>query len=306
MGWPGSTVSYSALDNGATDTPAQARPQLYAAVSALNTIISNGQPALLAGSISQQFGVATATGANNAPRLSQVQGLITAATGRLLAIELFTTGGTWTQPSGCNSVATLSQAGGAGGGSCSTTEPAMGGGGGGGARSYKYLTTGFGSSETVSVGAGGIGGASGVNNGTDGGDSSFGTLCVADGGKGGTAGDGSVGTNTLVDGAGGNGGTTSNCTGDIIDEGFCGGNGIIASGVFTMAGNGGAPACGGGARYDVAPNDMYDISGTNTYSADGKDAVTPGGGGQGAIGNYHNARSGGNGKKGWVLVASYS
>lgn len=81
--------------------------------------------------------------------------------------------------------------GGGGGGGCATTgggQIAIGRSGFGGGFSESLLTdiSGLAASVNVTVGGGGSGGAAGVNAGTDGGDSSFGTLVVASGGEAGS------------------------------------------------------------------------------------------------------------------------
>jgi hypothetical protein len=71
-----------------------------------------------------------------------------------------------------------------GGGSAGTSGSIYGGGGGGSGAYSRLLATAatIGASQTVTIGAAGTGGATGANNGTAGGDTSVGTLCIGKGG----------------------------------------------------------------------------------------------------------------------------
>src|SRR6186713_630583 len=78
--------------------------------------------------------------------------------------------------------------GGGGGGGGAIISAAIGqytgGGGGAGGYSRTYATAAMiGASQTVTIGAAGAGGAAGANNGTAGGSTSVGTLCIAGGGN---------------------------------------------------------------------------------------------------------------------------
>lgn len=105
--------------------------------------------------------------------------------------QLFTSSGTWTRPSGVTTVnvVCLGGGGGGGGGGYSGT---VGGGGGGRGCAAEYICTVSGD-VTVTVGTGGAGGLNDhtgsitETNGTNGSDSSFGTLAVGGGGIGGKA-----------------------------------------------------------------------------------------------------------------------
>ena len=124
-----------------------------------------------------------------------------AAAGNILNYQDFTTSGTWTAPSGLtgNEIVTgfIWGAGGGGGGGNSEYS----GGGGGGCFQFTFLASQVGSSQTVTIGAGGAGGFSGTAA-TAGGTTSFGSLVSVTGGTaGGNAGSGGV--------SGGNGGSLS-------------------------------------------------------------------------------------------------
>jgi hypothetical protein len=104
--------------------------------------------------------------------------------------ETFTSSGTFTVPTGIDAVwVTLLGGGGGGNGGASTLG---GGGGASGGAIYQQLVdvSGQGGSVSVTIGAGGAGGA-GLTAGTDGGDTTFGSLLLAEGGPGGPAGGGS-------------------------------------------------------------------------------------------------------------------
>lgn len=109
-------------------------------------------------------------------------------TGVLLNVQKFTTSGTYTPTTGTNSIIVECVGGGAGGGGASATSSSQvsaAPGGGAGAYAKGRITSAF-SGVTVTIGAGGSGGAAGANAGGNGGTTSFGALITAPGGVGGS------------------------------------------------------------------------------------------------------------------------
>lgn len=176
---------------------------------------------------------------------------------------------TWTKPTGLTQIY-VKMWGGGGGGSGQLGITYKGAGGGGGYVEKWILASELGSTETITIGAGGAGGS---NNGVDGGDTTFGSLLTALGGKKGSASAGSagdvggaggfpiqvyplVGTGTgqagLYAGAGGEDGQNGGAS--YFGGGGGGGGTTGTGGVSTFGGNGGAannagsvPGGGGGA-----------------------------------------------------------
>lgn len=155
-------------------------------------------------------------------------------------IRTYTASDTWTKPGNIAYVIVHANAGGgAGGGAASTTAGQMsatGGGGGGEYARAKIAASALGATEAVTIGAGGVG-ASGAQGG-DGADSSFGTLVVARGGKGGLS---MAAGSTAITAAGGQGGgILATGTGDVLMQGQAGGTGERIDGDDCEHGVGGA------------------------------------------------------------------
>jgi hypothetical protein len=138
--------------------------------------------------------------------------------------------------------------GGGGGGSAGTSGSIYGGGGGGSGAYSRLLATAatIGASQTVTIGAAGTGGATGANNGTAGGDTSVGTLCI---GKGGAFGGGGSSASSGIGGLGGVAGT-----GDIAAAGNSAFNGVATGTLNPILPSGaGAASFFGGLRPACKP-----------------------------------------------------
>ncbi len=161
-----------------------------------------------------------------------------------ITIQVFTTSGTWTRPAGCFQVRVRVVGGGGGGGSTTTSDDAQAGGGGGGYSERIMTATVFGSSETVTVGAGGAAE-------TSGGTSSFGALLSATGGVGATGYtgvSGGLGSGGDINIGGGGGGAAG---ADSVIPGGAGGSSVLGGGGHgnnaASTGAAGRPYGGGGA-----------------------------------------------------------
>ena len=163
----------------------------------------------------------------------------------------FTASGTFSKGSypGLKAIRVRCVGGGGGSGGCAATgvgEGATSGGAAGGTYAEAFIfATSLAASETVTVGAGGTAGAAGNNTGGVGGNSSFGTLCVANGGAlaGGAA---NSGTTT---GSSGGLSVTTGSVGDLIVQGSDGSDGRHTAGTRINDAMGGASGLGyGGGR----------------------------------------------------------
>lgn len=143
---------------------------------------------------------------------------------------------TWTKPTGLKYVIVEVQAGGGGSGGVTGSNDCAGGGGSGGYSKKIISANSLGSTETVTIGAGGTGGSPANGTGGTGGTSSFGSHCSASGGVGGTG---------TSNGSGGAGGTATG--GDINLSGFYGGDGR-GGGSFLVSGAGADSLFGSGGR----------------------------------------------------------
>lgn len=181
-----------AISSGGTGQTSQT-----AAFDALAPTTTKGDLIVSNGSDNVRLGIGTNNYVLTADS-AQSTGLKWAAAGGSANIQEFTTSGTWTKPSGVNFV--MVEVWGAGGGGsagakgASTSQEEGGGGGGGGAYAQKlFVASDLGSSETVTIGAGGSGAAGQTTNntagvaGSEGGYTSFGSWLKAFGGGGGLA-----------------------------------------------------------------------------------------------------------------------
>lgn len=208
----------------------------------------------------------------------------------LIGVEVFTSSGTWTKPTGATAIEVLvvGAGGGGAGATSSAAEVAVGSGGGAGGHCKYFFTSLFGSSETVTIGAAGVGGTS-INSYTPtaGGFSSFGTLAKAGGGSAGT--NTTSGTTVAIVGGGSSGNNTVPAGNPTLvglvygGAGTPGGTGIRLSGTVGSNGLGGASILGGGGSQE-------------SYGA----------GGDGVISSNGTPEDGQDGAPGIVIVYSYS
>lgn len=206
---------------------------------------------------------------------------------RLRQITTFTNTGanTWTKPSWCRAVRVRVQAG--GGGSGYTTAgtgyvAATGGGGGGGYSEMFILAASLQSTETATIGAGGVAGTSGSTTGGTGGTSSFGSHCSATGGVGATP---HNPNSTSAVGYGANGG--AGVGGDINISGSPGATTVYNENTIwtLLPGIGGASHLGGGGNFDSVGSKY--------------------GGGAGGKTTYQASQNGSAGAQGIIIVEEY-
>ena len=198
-------------------------------------------------------------------------------TSGLASMQVFTSSGTWTKPSGIRLVMVEVQGAG-GAGTKGTTNGSRNSGGGGG-YAKKLIDVSSISTATVTVGAGGVGSTTTHVTGTDGGNSiwSDGTNTVT--GFGGGAG---VGTNANYEtGLGG-----SATGGDLNVSGGAGGSSLGTD-------------SGGGSFLGISPHTQY-----ATTRAGGLDGIL-GSGGSDVYSTYPAAAHGGHGGDGIVIVTEY-
>lgn len=241
---------------------------------------------------------------------------------------VFTSSGSWTAPSNVSKVIVEGFGGGGGGGGGSSPSVffgntiGMGGGGGGGSLyCHKTITVVPGTTYTITVGAGGTGGAGGASPttpgdvGSNGDDSSFGSLFImpgaSGGGKGLLRGEGALSASTSYHSLGGFSVKLGNMLPDLLAETFITPN---LYQIYTSPGNG-----GNGSVYNVtSPFYSNAMSGmpnkyASTCSAPGVYGAVDGsydpgggggGGGNGPEGVGGNGGSGGSGVNGVANLAT--
>lgn len=195
--------------------------------------------------------------------------------------QVFNGSGTWTKPKGFSAKAcALIQGIGGGGGAGRGLANAAGGGGGGAYKERYILLSSLGATETVTVGAAGVGRTGSTGTGTAGGNTTLGSWLTAYGGNGGT-GTAGAGSGGGPHAQGGYGGYTNASSGLVYDSiAYEGGVGGIAAGnvpgnsVYGGGGGGGSTANNGTSQYG---GNGGSGSATTTATA----GVAPGGGGGG-------------------------
>lgn len=182
---------------------------------------------------------------------------------------------------------TVTGGGGGSGGNAGTAggQVAAGAGGGGGGTAIKTIRSGFGVTETVTVGAAGAAGSSGANAGGSGGTSSFGAHVSATGGAGGAGSSAGAGTQYFN---GGDPGVGS--SGDINFKGGAGGPGFCGAGSLIYPGTGGTSYFSG---------TVY-TAGTNSVAVAGQ-SYGGGAGGPSSIASQ-SAKAGAAGVAGVVII----
>lgn len=270
-----------------------ATSEINAGISATNSAASAVVAVAAAASINTPILVGGDAGKHLVVNSSEDGYDLTVAPG-LIDVQVFTADGTWTKPTGTTKVevTAIGGGGGSGGSSGGGSSAAAGGGGGGGA--FKFITSGLGVTETVTVGAGGTAGTDPAGTGGTGGTSSFGSHCSATGGAG------SMGATTVSPPAFGNaiadGGLGS--SGDINLSGARGEIGIVLNTAEAIGGIGGSAAFGFGVSSSNNPTAAQTI---------GRIGENYGGGASGAANDTAGSGTGGSaGAAGIIIVKSYA
>lgn len=213
---------------------------------------------------------------------------------------IYTANGSFSKGSyaGLRAVRVICVGGGGGSGGCAATaagEGATSGGGAGGTYSETWiLAASLAATETITIGAGGTAGSAGNNSGGVGGTTSFGTLCIANGG---TLSTGAANTSTTTGGSGGVAVTTG-AVGDLIIIGQDGNDGRHSSAGLRLN-----DAFGGTSGLGYGPGRSES---NTTASAAGINGQVYGGGASGAHNEpSQSAVAGGTGGAGICIVEVY-
>jgi hypothetical protein len=212
-------------------------------------------------------------------------------TGRLIAIQTFATSGTYTPTAGATAARFRWCGGGGGGGGVNATngtQAAAANGGNGGAYCEALVLSGL-TSQTITIGAGGSGGAAGFNFGSSGGNTVIGTIGTAIGGAGGAA--GGAGAPPYYNTGQANQGGGAPTPPIYLDRGCeLGVYGLALALSFAAGGTGGGTPFSAGIKGQAQPNSGY-------YGC--------GGGGAAATASG-SAQAGKNGIGGYVIIEEYS
>lgn len=261
---------------------------------------------LAAKNVLRQLGFALASGELESGKIEDftydgTQFILGRVRSGLIDVQVFIVSGTWTRVSGTKAIEVFLVGGGGAGSNVSSSDPTtagIGGGGGGGGAAWGYFTTGFGSSESVTIGAGGVSGGTG-------GTSLFGTLLTAFGGASGATSNNSP-TDTVASGglggsASASGGLTIGITGTPGGAGFISrDDGVSPFRFVCFSGFGGvASIYGTGGRGQTLIDTQVAASVNGLAGAQG-------GGGSGAIAVRNTTGTGGAGGAGICVVHSYA
>ena len=242
-------------------------------------------------------------------------------------VNTYTSGATWTKPTGCKTVEVILIGGGGGGGSGAFVTPGSGsGGGGGGAGGYSETTLDCASisgTVSVTVGSGGSGGTnqtSSNNNGfsgSSGGNTSFGSYVLAGGGGGGGAGivsanssGGSSGLGVICDGGSGGGSTNTasfGTTGNAAKYASGGGNGGAGVTGSSGSGNGGGtgPTLAAAGSVTRLASGGSGGAAANPGGTGGSYGGGGGGGGAGRDNTHVQSGAGGTGGAGIAIIITH-
>lgn len=215
--------------------------------------------------------------------------------GRLRNIVYITSTQEYVKPTWLKFARVYGQAPGGGGGgvdATSSTERACSAGASAGGYFEKFfLAADLAESVTVTIGAPGVGGAAGINDGTDGGTISFGAYCSATGG-GRSAGKDGVSSSTGIQNSGAYPGGIA-VGGDMNLPGLQGAPAVFITGALITTGNGASSRYSSGGTILSAANSDRQCAGY-------------GGGGGGAYNTTSGpSRAGGHGAPGIIIIEEY-
>lgn len=286
-------VNFGDNQFGIFDSSNTVRDLLGVPIFSVNATYATGNPVNYQGSLYVAKG-AVAAGAWNAAQWTQISGVSGFST---INVQRFTTSGTYTPTSGMKYCVMECVGGGAGGGGAATsaaTSWVSGGGGASGGYSRRTVSAAtVGASQAVTIGAGGTAGVAAGGTGGNGGATSVGTLCVANGGGGGLGGNDSGALN----GAGGTPGAAG--TGDVALPGNPG-----PAGINGYAGNvASGSAFGASSFFGGGPQSV--ITGSGSKAGVSAPANSGAGGTGGIAANTVGSNAGGAGGTGLVIITEY-
>ncbi|NIC28294.1 hypothetical protein [Serratia plymuthica] len=217
--------------------------------------------------------------------------------GCLIGIQRFTASGTYTPTPGMRYAIADVVGGGGGGGGCSATNSdnaaVSGGGASGSFIRGKFDIASVGASVAINIGSGGAGGVGG-DSGAAGGDTKFGALATATGGRGGTSSTSPASSAFIA--VGGAPGATPTGGNLISSRGSRGGAGLFFNSSTGAVGGDGAPSQFGGGGIGSGSSGTTGADGSGFGSGGGGNARQPA---SGAVNGY-------SGAPGVVIIYEYS